>query len=148
MNDRTYIRDGRAPVPLSEVTSKVMSANKDKNTKPELILRKELWRQGVRGYRLHWKKAPGRPDLAFPGNKVAVFVNGCYWHRCPYCALPLPKSNQKFWADKFNNNIRRDKKKVDQLQKTGWKVMTVWECQLQNNDVKCVDKIKKMLNSI
>ena len=107
---KSYSRDKRSPTPSSESTSKVMSANKAKDTKPEIKLRKILWKEGIRGYRLNWKKAPGRPDIAFPGRKIAIFINGCYWHRCPKCDLPLPKSNVQFWKDKFDNNIARDKK--------------------------------------
>ena len=68
------------PHPASEVTTKVMKANKSKDTKPEMILRKALREAGFPGYRLHWKKAPGHPDIAYPGRKVAIFVNGCFWH--------------------------------------------------------------------
>jgi len=143
---RTYIRDGRAPIPQKESTSRVMSAIKDKNTKPELILRKTLWHEGIKGYRLHWKKVQGRPDIAFPGRKVAVFVNGCFWHRCPHCDLPLPKSNTEFWEEKFQKNVNRDKRKIDQLQEIGWKVTTIWECQVKADLDSCVTKVKKLIN--
>ena len=72
---KKYSRDKRSPKPLNESTSKVMSANKAKNTKPELLLRKALWKKGHKGYRLNWKKVPGRPDIAFPGKKLAIFVD-------------------------------------------------------------------------
>ena len=108
---RKYVRDGRAPIPKSEVTSRVMSSNKAKDTKPEMILRKKLWSSGLRGYRLHLKEVPGRPDIAFPKRKLAIFVHGCFWHRCPHCNLPLPKSNREFWKNKFQRNIQRDKMK-------------------------------------
>ena len=97
----TYLRDGRAPIPKYNKISKVMSANKYKDTGPELILRKVMWKNGIRGYRLHWKKVPGRPDIAFPGKKIAIFVNGCFWHRCPHCNLSVPKTNSDFWKNKF-----------------------------------------------
>ena len=77
---KEYIRDGRSPVPKKEATSKVMSANKGKDTNPELLLRKELWKNNIKGYRLHWKKVPGSPDIAFPKKKLAIFINGCFWH--------------------------------------------------------------------
>ena len=70
-----YKRDGRAPIPDSEVTSKIMSSIKYRNTKPELIVRKALWANGVRGYRVHWGKIPGTPDISFPGKKIAIFIN-------------------------------------------------------------------------
>ncbi len=100
---------------LNEAIARSMSGNKGKNTKPELTLRKALWKLGARGYRLHSKSDPGRPDISFPGRKLVIFVNGCYRHRCPHCDLPLPKSNQKFWRDKFDTNIARDEKKTKQL---------------------------------
>lgn len=131
MSRKIYKRDGRAPIPREERTSYTMSRIRGKDTKPEMLLRKALWSIGVRGYRLHWKKAPGKPDLAFPGRKLAVFVHGCYWHRCPYCQLDLPKSNQKFWQEKFNNNVARDARNVLELERSGWRVLTFWECELK-----------------
>ncbi|MCB0553016.1 MAG: very short patch repair endonuclease [Phaeodactylibacter sp.] len=142
---KKYIRDGRAPIPKSEKTSKVMSANKDRNTKPELLLRKALWSGGIKGYRLHWKKAPGRPDIAFPGKKVAIFVNGCFWHRCPHCDPHMPRSNTAFWEEKFKKNVSRDKKKAKLLEDEGWEVLTVWECQIKGNVEECVNQVKKIL---
>ena len=102
---KTYIRDKRSPVPLNANVSRVMSSNKAKNTKPELRLRKALYAGGVRGYRINWKKVPGKPDIAFPGRKISIFINGCYWHRCPYCKLSLPKTNTEFWKEKFSDEI-------------------------------------------
>ena len=109
--NRVYIRDGRFPLPEKESISITMSSVKSKNTKPEIIVRKALWNYGIKGYRLHWKKAPGRPDIAFPGKKIALFVNGCFWHRCPYCSPLVPKSHSKFSIDKFERNIKRDQEK-------------------------------------
>jgi DNA mismatch endonuclease (patch repair protein) len=108
-----------------------MQANKSKNTKPELLVRQRLREEGLSGYRLHWKKAAGKPDVCYPGRKVAVFVNGCYWHRCPYCALPMPKSNVDFWAAKFARNRARDERDQRALVSEGWKVLVVWECELK-----------------
>ena len=93
---------------VSVATRHVMQANKSKNTKPELRVRAALRDAGLSGYRLHWKKAPGKPDICYPGRRVAIFVNGCFWHRCPHCALPLPKSNVDFWRAKFARNRARD----------------------------------------
>jgi len=120
-SQRFFIRDGRAPIPKRLVTSRVMSSNKAKDTKPELIFRQALWAQGIRGYRLHWKKVLGRPDISFPQRRVAIFINGCFWHRCPNCKLPLPKSNTVFWKEKFDKNIERDKNKIELLKMTNWK---------------------------
>ncbi|HXP50174.1 MAG TPA: very short patch repair endonuclease [Bacteroidia bacterium] len=127
---KKYVRDNRSPTPKSEATSRVMSANKSKNTKPEILLRKTLWAAGIKGYRCNYKKAPGRPDIAFPKRKIAIFVNGCFWHRCPYCKLPLPKNNTEFWKKKFEANVNRDKMKVKSLEREGWKVFIIWECEI------------------
>ncbi len=108
-----------------------MQANRGKNTKPELELRRLLREAGYPGYRLHWKKAPGHPDIAYPGRKVAIFVNGCFWHRCPHCEPPMPKSNEGFWAAKFALNTARDARKRAELVRDGWVVVSVWECQLR-----------------
>ena len=143
--EKKYIRDGRAPIPLKESTSEIMSYIKDRNTKPELILRKALWNYGVKGYRLHLKKVPGRPDIAFLGKKIAVFVNGCFWHRCPHCNPPMPKSNSDFWKNKFEKNVERDKKKTDQLENIGWKVLIIWECQIKNELDTQINKIQRKL---
>lgn len=122
------------PPPTSEATSKSMKANKGRSTGPEMILRRALRDSGFPGYRLNWKNAPGHPDIAYPGRKVAIFVNGCFWHRCPRCNLPLPKSHVEFWADKFERNVERDKRKTDELNELGWTVITVWECELKDLD--------------
>jgi DNA mismatch endonuclease, patch repair protein len=137
-----YLRDGRAPIPVKEATSRVMSANRGKNTSPELILRKALYQRGLRGYRLHWTKAPGRPDIAFPGKKVAVFVNGCFWHRCPYCRPSMPRTNVDFWTAKFERNKERDRRKRKELKDAGWKVIVVWECQIKKNISGCLNRIR------
>ena len=139
---KTYIRDKRSPVPLNANVSRVMSSNKAKNTKPELRLRKALFADGVRGYRLNWKKVPGKPDIAFPGRKISIFINGCYWHRCPHCELPLPKTNTEFWKEKFDKNIKRDKKKEKELLDLGWTVLVFWECKIKTNIKDCINKIK------
>ena len=119
-----------------------MSSNKAKNTKPELKLRKALYADGIRGYRLNWKKVPGKPDIAFPGRKIGIFINGCYWHRCPYCELSLPKTNTDFWKKKFEKNIKRDKKKEKELLDLGWTVLVFWECKIKTNIKDCINKVK------
>lgn len=118
---------------------------KDRDTKPELALRKELWKNGIKGYRIHWKKVQGKPDIAFPKRKFAVFVNGCFWHRCPYCNPPMPKTNREFWATKFERNIERDKNKILQLKASDWEPIIIWECQIKENVKNCVERINKFL---
>lgn len=130
-----------SPPPSSSLISKVMVANKASGTKPELRLRKALWGAGLRGYRLNWKKASGRPDICFPKRKVAIFINGCFWHRCPICNLGLPKTNTEFWHRKFELNVARDAEKARVLSEAGWKVLTVWECELRSDVDHCVDLV-------
>lgn len=110
-----------------------MRANVAKNTSPELRVRAMLRKSGFPGYRLHWRGAPGRPDIAYPGRRVAIFVNGCFWHRCPKCKPPAPKSNADFWNRKFALNAERDARKVRELEASGWTVFTVWECETRDD---------------
>lgn len=145
MSESEYIRDKRSPKPKSEQVSKVMSRNKAKNTKPEILLRKALWEKHIRGYRLNYKKAPGRPDIAFVSKKVAIFVNGCYWHRCPKCDYPLPKHNTEFWEEKFSKNKERDKRKIKELKDSGWSVITVWECDIKEDINSIVSVIQQTI---
>lgn len=120
-----------------------MSANRAKNSKPELLLRKALWHAGLRGYRLHYKEVPGRPDISYVGKKVAIFVHGCFWHRCPKCAYTLPKTNSKFWQAKFERNVARDQQKEELLQSMGWEVLTVWECELKTASTKVANRLRE-----
>ena len=138
-------RQERNPGPSSEVTTRVMKANKGKGTGPELALRKGLREAGYGGYRLNWKKAAGRPDIAYPGRKVAIFVNGCFWHRCPHCNLPLPKSHTEFWQQKFERNVERDARKKDELERDGWRVITVWECEIKKDMQSTVSRIVEII---
>lgn len=141
MSEVKYLRDGRAPVPVKELTSQIMSKIKAKNTKPEIILRKSLYENNLQGYRLHKAKLPGRPDIIFTKHKIAIFVNGCFWHRCPYCNLSLPKVHTKFWEEKFRKNIERDNRKIKELKKLGWKPIIFWECQINKNVNRCTKRI-------
>ncbi|HVZ80904.1 MAG TPA: very short patch repair endonuclease [bacterium] len=124
----------------------IMSAIRAKGTDPEETLISTLRRSGIRSGRRHLKKLPGRPDLSFLDQRIAVFVNGCYWHRCPYCKKPLPKSHRSFWRKKFEANVERDKRKNRELRKLGWRPIVVWECRLKNDPEKQVARIKKMLD--
>lgn len=107
-----------------------MSAVKGKNTRPELAIRKWLHKQGYR-YRLHRKDLPGKPDIILPKHKVAIFVNGCFWHQHPHCPkAKRPESNQDFWEKKLNENTRRDSLCHERLKKLGWRVLIIWECEI------------------
>ncbi len=121
-----------APQASSYAVHKSMQGNKRKDTKPELLVRQRLREAGLDGYRLQWK-VPGRPDVAWPGKKVALFINGCYWHRCPHCNLSLPKKNTEYWVAKFNRNQERDAMNLAALQKAGWKTHVIWECELKKS---------------
>jgi DNA mismatch endonuclease, patch repair protein len=142
----SYKRDGRAPIPESELTSKLMSSIKAKDTKPELKLRQALRQIGLRGYRLHWKKAPaGRPDIAYHSRKVAIFVHGCFWHRCPYCELVKPKTHTEWWENKLENNRLRDKEKNLALEAAGWTVLVFWEHEINANALECAKRVRTVL---
>jgi len=145
---RNYKRDNRSPIPSSEIVSRVMSANKGKDTGPELAFRRALWSKGMRGYRLHMRTIPGSPDIAYRKRKIAIFINGCFWHRCPKCNLPLPKSNTEYWKDKFERNVLRDERKTNDLRALGWKVITIWECEITEDLQDAISRVEKALESI
>ena len=107
-----------------------MSQIKGKDTRPEILIRKLLWASGYR-YRLHRKDLPGMPDVVLSKYMAVIFVHGCFWHRHGCKATTTPKTNQKFWRDKFDNNIIRDKRNLCLLQEQGWRVMVVWECAVK-----------------
>ncbi len=108
-----------------------MSQIKGKNTKPEILVRKFLFANGLR-YRLHDKKLPGKPDIVLPKYKTVIFVNGCFWHGHKNCKkASFPTSNVYYWKAKIDRNSERDKIQVRELRKAKWKVITVWECDLK-----------------
>ncbi len=110
--------------------SKIMSRVGQKDTCPEMKLRKSLHQLGLR-YRLHDKKLPGSPDIVFPRFKAALFVHGCFWHRHGCKATTMPEANADFWRKKFNENIARDRRYIEALQNADWRVAVVWECSLK-----------------
>jgi len=101
-----------------EVRSRVMSRIRKTDSGPEVKLRKALYALGVRGWRLR-AKLPGTPDLVFRKAKVAVFVDGCFWHACPRCAIPRPRSNRSYWHPKIDRNVARDKRVGKELRSLG-----------------------------
>lgn len=118
-----------------------MQGNKSKDTKPELQVRAMLRKMGYPGYRLQWKKASGRPDIAYPGRKLAIFVNGCFWHRhdgCKYASTP--GSNTDYWEAKFARNVERDKRTKETLEAEGWTVVVIWECELKKDKVEQTER--------
>lgn len=125
-----------------EVRSFNMSQVKSKDTKPEILVRKFLFANGLR-YRLYDRKLPGKPDIVLPKYKTAVFVQGCFWHghiNCKYATIP--KTRTEFWANKIEGNIKRDKTNIEKLEDEGWKVLQVFTCELKN------DKREQTLNNV
>lgn len=118
----------------TEARSKNMSNIHSKDTKPEEIVRKYLFHKGFR-YRKNVSSLPGKPDIVLSKYKTAVFVNGCFWHAHKDCKWFVPpKSNTDFWTKKFEYNINRDQKNYDQLEKMGWKVIILWECEIRHKN--------------
>jgi len=109
-----------------------MSRIRGADTVPELALRRALREAGI-GYRIHAKGLPGRPDVAFIKARLAVFVHGCFWHRHPGCRhATTPKSNIRFWSDKFSANTSRDRRSIEALHARGWDVGVIWECETED----------------
>ena len=134
-----------APAASSEAVRHSMQGNKRADTKPELVVRRRLREAGLSGYRLQWR-VPGRPDIAYPGRKLAIFVNGCFWHRCPICRPSSPKTHVEYWEAKFRRNVERDARAVAELEQMGWLAITIWECELKRDRIdetmaRVIDKI-------
>ncbi|WP_320917832.1 very short patch repair endonuclease [Enterocloster bolteae] len=118
-------------VHTKETRSYNMSQIKNKNTKPEELVRKDLFRRGLR-YRKNVKKLPGCPDIVLTRYRTVVFVNGCFWHvheGCKY--FKWPQNNKEFWETKLSGNKKRDFDNICELERLGWKVIVVWECELK-----------------
>ena len=115
-----------------EKRSAVMRRVKSKNTTPEMAVRRLVWSLGAR-YRLHAKALPGKPDLVLAGRRLAIFVHGCFWHGhdCPRGAR-VPKANRGYWTGKIGRNRARDAVNLAALEGLGWRVETVWECELKD----------------
>jgi DNA mismatch endonuclease (patch repair protein) len=131
----------------AETRSRIMRSIRAKDTKPEQILRKLLFADGYR-YRLHSAKLPGKPDVVFTGRKKVIFVHGCFWHQHPSarCSITgLPTSNTAYWEPKLKRNAARDAENVAMLKELGWKAQIVWECELERNPEKELNKLRKFL---
>ncbi len=128
-----------------ETRSYNMSRIKNKNTKPEELVRKFLFSKGLR-YRKNDKRLPGHPDIVLPKYKTVIFVNGCFWHGHQGCKYFVwPKSNEEFWKHKIGSNIERDKKNISALKQLGWNVLTIWECELKDDQLKTLDNLLSCL---
>lgn len=139
------IRLGPPPKATLSAVHQSMQSNKAKNTCPEIILQTALRKNKLSGLRLNYKLLPGRPDICYIHKKLAIFINGCFWHRCHYCKLNLPKTNKTFWSNKFKRNKERDRLKNKRLKKLGWKTMTIWECQIRKNINGVLERIRNRL---
>lgn len=126
--------------------SENMSRIRSKNTKIEVLLRKELWSRGIR-YRINCKSVFGKPDICFKGKKVAVFCDSEFWHGKDYLEGRKPKSNQEYWIPKLERNIKRDKEVNEWLENNGWKVIRFWGKKIQKETAACAAVIEQTLNS-
>ena len=116
-----------------------MSRIRSKDTKPEMIVRKMLHKNGIR-YRLHVQDLPGKPDLSNKKKNFSVFINGCFWHQHQGCKrATMPKSNTSYWKPKLRRNIEKYNENVEKLILNGWRVFTIWECEVRE---------QKMLNKL
>lgn len=130
------------PITKEQITRN-MRSNKSKDTKPELMLRKELWSRGMR-YRKNYKALPGKPDIVFGRAKLAVFVDGKMWHGYDWEHQKNDfKSNRDFWIPKIESNIERDLKVNQILNEQGWQVIRFWDFEIKKNIVACADKIEQ-----
>jgi DNA mismatch endonuclease, patch repair protein len=122
-----------------------MARIRQKSTGPEMVVRRFLHAAGLR-YVLHRRDLPGRPDLAFPKRRVALFVHGCYWHGHACRAGRAPSTNVAYWTPKLAANKERDGRKAAELAALGWKVLTVWECEIMGS--KSVERLRRLVDAI
>lgn len=117
------------------------------DTSIEVMVRKHLFSKGFR-YRKNVKDLPGKPDIVLPKYKTVIFVHGCFWHRhegCKYATTP--SSNSEYWQTKFRKNTENDKKHVQELSALGWKVITIWECEIKKTFEETMDRVTDKLRS-
>jgi DNA mismatch endonuclease, patch repair protein len=129
----------RRPAPLNQAVSAHMQRMPRSSTGPEILLRRELHRRGLR-FRVNHPRLPGRPDIAFTGARVAVFIDGCFWHACPQHGV-MPKNNREWWQDKLTRNVERDREKDEQLDKLAWVAVHIWE---HENPIQAADVVEKL----
>lgn len=139
-------------IKTAEARSRNMSAIKDRDTKPELFLRRLLHANGYR-YRLYRKNIPGKPDLYLAKYNTVIFVHGCFWHQHRGCKYAyMPKSNSSFWHEKLSKNIERDKKNALLLTELGFRTIIIWECTIRQikqevDKAYLLNKIQSILHS-
>jgi DNA mismatch endonuclease, patch repair protein len=140
MSERVNSQTGGSDVLSSKQRSYCMSRIRGRDTKAELSLRKAAFALGLR-YRLR-SKLPGRPDLIFPSARLAVFVDGCFWHRCPQHAT-YPRANAEFWDAKIGRNVERDRQVDKILKAAGWAVLRVWEHEVDDAPAAVAERVRK-----
>jgi DNA mismatch endonuclease (patch repair protein) len=123
--------------------SQLMARIRGKDTRPEKQLRSAVWALGLR-YRLHKRIGKTRPDFVFVGAKLAVFVDGCFWHCCPLHGV-MPKTNREFWARKLSLNATRDADAIVLLTSAGWRVLRFWEHEIEESSAICAKRIEKLV---
>ena len=124
--------------------SENMARIRPEDTRAEVRLRRALWRRGLR-YRKHAKTPVGRPDIVFPGKKVAVFVDGGFWHGCPEHYV-RPRGGDQFWAAKLRENVDRDRRQTIELESQGWRIVRLWECKVFTDLDACVEAVRAALD--
>ena len=123
-----------------EQRKKNMQHIRGKDTSIEVAVRKELFRRGFR-YRKNDSRYPGKPDIVLPKYHTVIFVNGCYWHRHENCKYATtPKTNVEFWEKKFSDNVKKDAESISALEADGWRVITLWECELKKDFKGTIEK--------
>ena len=129
----------------TESRSRNMSHIRSQDTQPEMIVRKYLFSKGLR-YRINVRSLPGCPDIVLPKYRTVVFVNGCFWHKHDCSRFRWPSSNEEYWKEKILRNVERDRKNEEELTTAGWRVITVWECELKKKDtVATLEQVRKKI---
>ena len=138
----------RPPPASSAQVSRVMKANRSTATGPERKLRQALITIGLGGCRMNVRGIPGRPDIAYVNQRVAVFVNGCFWHHhgCTRSNKTTPKTNSEYWRMKFRANQERDLRKVRELEKAGWLALICWECEIEGDSARVANRVSAQLS--
>ena len=129
-----------------EKRSKIMSHISGKETKPEILVRKFLFANGFR-FRKNVKNLFGKPDIVLPKYKTVIFIHGCFWHGHTCKRGTLPTTNIEFWKTKINGNVERDKRDISELEKQGWKIIVIWQCEIKNITLQN-ERLTKLLSEI
>lgn len=130
----------------SDARREMMGRIRGRDTRPEMLLRQSVWALGLR-YRLQYRIGKTRPDMVFIGAKLAVFADGCFWHGCPLHSAK-PKNNREFWEQKLRRNVERDGEQAKWLVSKGWRVLRIWEHEIETSPVDCARRIAVMLGKL